>query len=97
MAVKTNRSTNVGTRKKRKRKPDHMAALDIPYDRYIEINGGEFCGICGAKPKTKRLDRDHEHKGKGRPRGLLCHRCNRALPNYITTEWLNKAWSYLER
>lgn len=80
-----------------KRKPAHMAALAISYDRYIEINGGEFCGICGTKPKTKRLDRDHEHKGNGRPRGLLCHRCNRALPNWITIDWLTKAQGYLEQ
>lgn len=44
------------TRPARKR-PAHMLALDIPYERYVEINGGEHCGICGKLPKAgRRLD-----------------------------------------
>lgn len=39
-------------------------------------NGG--CAICGAKPKTRSLNVDHNHKTMW-VRGLLCHLCNRAL------------------
>lgn len=75
-----------------------MAVLKgLTYEDCIEINGGEHCGICGARPKTRRLDRDHEHKGNGALRGLLCIRCNLALPNRITIEWLKLAIAYLKR
>lgn len=75
-----------------------MAALDLSYEHYIEINGGESCGICGAAPsKGRRLDRDHEHRGAGRARGLLCHMCNRSLRHGVTIEWLRAAADYLER
>lgn len=75
-----------------------MAVLrDLSYEECIQINGGEHCGICGAKPKTRKLDRDHEHKGSGAIRGILCIRCNLALPNRVTLEWLRLAVAYLER
>jgi hypothetical protein len=49
-------------------RPAHMAALDLPYEHYVEINGGEFCGICGAEPKDgRRLNRDHLHENEGDP------------------------------
>lgn len=74
-----------------------MAALDIAYERYVELNGGEHCGICGAERKPeKRLDRDHDHK-TGRPRGLLCWACNRQLRTWATVEWLLAAAAYLKR
>lgn len=79
-----------------RRQPAHRKALEVTYDDYIALNGGEHCGICGRKPsKTRRLDRDHCHK-TGKPRGLLCARCNRALPAWLETQWLLKAWMYLE-
>jgi len=39
-----------------------------------------LCWICG-KPQDggKRLATDHEHKGLGEVRGLLCRRCNTLL------------------
>jgi hypothetical protein len=56
-----------------------MKALEIPYEEYVILNGGENCGICGKKPGSRRrLDRDHCHK-TGRPRGLLCPRHNQGL------------------
>lgn len=74
-----------------------MAALELDYERYIEINGGEVCGICGRKPSARRkLDRDHCH-ASGVARGLLCARCNRALASHITVEWLQAAITYLEK
>lgn len=80
-----------------RKRPAHSAVLrDVPYEKWVEIFG-ETCGICGRKPSAnRRLDRDHDHK-TGMPRGLLCARCNRALPGHITVQWLYAAIRYLER
>lgn len=75
-----------------------MAALDLPYEHYIEINGGEHCGICGAaRSPDRRLQRDHDHRGPGHPRGLLCFACNRWLRGFMTIDWMRRAIAYLER
>lgn len=80
-----------------------MQALNLSYEHYIEINGGEFCAICGTLPKPNRkLDRDHAHEGDGIARGLLCTKCNRTLIKtrfglQVTPEWLRAAADYLER
>lgn len=80
-----------------RKRPAHMAALDLPYEHFVQINGGEFCGICGAERKPeKRLDRDHDHR-TGLPRGLLCWSCNRQLRTWSTVEWLLAAAAYLQR
>lgn len=75
-----------------------MVALETDYEDYVVINGGEFCGICERPRKEveRRLDRDHDHR-TGQPRGLLCHKCNRALPSWMTAEWLDAAAAYLRR
>jgi Recombination endonuclease VII len=79
-------------------KDKHEAALrDLTYEDYIEINGGEFCGICGCGPGTRRLHRDHEHKGDGTARGLLCFRHNLVIPDYMTLELARAVVAYLER
>jgi hypothetical protein len=62
------------------------------YDAMLKAQGGG-CAICGNPPKTRRLDVDHDHK-TGKVRGLLCHRCNRALPNWMTGDWLLWAYAY---
>ena len=55
------------------------------------------CAICGREPSpNRRLDMDHDHL-RMIMRGLLCHRCNRALPAWITPDWLRKAAIYLEK
>ena len=54
---------------------------------------GPACQICGNVPK-RGLDQDHDHK-TNRTRGWLCHRCNRALPSWVTAEWLLDAAYYL--
>jgi Recombination endonuclease VII len=56
---------------------------------------GPACQICGNVPK-RGLDQDHDHK-TGLTRGWLCHRCNRALPNWVTYLWLLKAARYVFR
>ena len=56
-----------------------------------------MCGICGRLPSPKRrLDIDHDHREMF-IRGLLCPRCNRALPTWITPAWLRAAADYLDR
>jgi hypothetical protein len=44
-----------------------------------------------------RRDEENEHSGDGKPRGILCFRCNAALRPYMTAEWLQKAVEYLSR
>lgn len=78
------------------RQPAHRAVLaEVPYEDCVE-RFGEVCGICGAPPRARRLHRDHDHRA-GDIRGLLCFRCNAALRNYMTADWLRKALAYLER
>lgn len=75
-----------------------MSALDFDYEYYLALNGGvERCAICGRGPTpNRRLNRDHDHK-TGKPRGLLCTRCNRALHDYMTLEWIENTVAYLRR
>lgn len=66
---------------------------EAEYDaRLVAQNGG--CAICGTTPKTRRFHVDHDHR-TGAVRGLLCHRCNRNLPAWVTPEWLHRAADYL--
>jgi hypothetical protein len=86
--------TACGAPRPAKRQPAHRAVLDeLPYEWWAE-RFGELCNICGAEPGTRRLHRDHDH-GTGEPRGLLCHRCNRGLPNWAGVDWLRAAADYL--
>lgn len=70
----------------------------MPYEEWI-ARFGDRCNICGREASgVRRLDRDHDHKAEvPTPRGLLCARCNRALPSWLTVEWLEKALAYLRR
>lgn len=78
------------------RAPAHRAVLDVPYERW-EVAYGDRCNICGREAtEGSRLHRDHDH-ATGDARGLLCHLCNRALPNRVTSEWLRDAADYLDR
>jgi len=65
------------------------------YEELLASQGG-VCAICGSSPKTKRLNIDHDHKTM-EVRGLLCHKCNRALPDWVTSTWLRAAADYLEQ
>jgi hypothetical protein len=72
-------------------------ALDLSYEAYVELNGGEHCGICGRPPApARRHDRDHDH-ATGLPRGLLCPVCNQRLARRVTEDWLAAAVAYLKR
>jgi hypothetical protein len=86
----------VGKRPKA-RKPAHKAALEIPYEWYVE-QFGERCGICGDPPKNgRRLCRDHSHRAPYKPRGLLCFLCNKNLPYWADVDWCLNATRYLDR
>lgn len=64
------------------------------YEAMARQQGG-VCKLCGHPPKKRRLYVDHDHRTK-RVRGLLCFRCNRALPDYITDSvWFRRAYEYL--
>jgi hypothetical protein len=79
-----------------RKRPKHQMVLETPYELWVE-RFGERCGVCGRPPGPNRnLDRDHDHR-TGAPRGLLCHRCNRALPDWVTADWLQRALTYLTR
>lgn len=65
------------------------------YDALLKAQGGR-CAICRARPKSKRLAVDHDHK-TGAVRGLLCSRCNHDL---MGSAWDSLAlvvalWHYL--
>lgn len=47
------------------------------YRALLDAQGGR-CAICRARPRSKRLAVDHDHKS-GAVRGLLCSRCNHDL------------------
>lgn len=79
-------------RRKPKRAPD-LGVTDAEYQALLTLQGGG-CAICHRPPKTRRLHVDHDH-ATGRVRGLLCHRCNRNLPTWVTPEWLDRARDYL--
>src|SRR5574338_486809 len=65
------------------------------YDRLLEGQGGH-CARCRWLPSPKRrLDIDHDHRSM-RYRGLLCARCNRALPSWMSAAWLRSAADYLD-
>lgn len=78
------------------RKPTRAKGLgvsDEQYARLLAAQGGH-CALCQNGPKTRRLHVDHEHS-TGYVRGLLCHRCNRVLPTWVTAGWLGRAAHYL--
>lgn len=99
------------TRAKKKRHPIRAAtrharakaigiALMGGYAAQLAKQGGS-CAICGTRPKTRRLNIDHEHQGQaGAVRGLLCPRCNRGLgwfrdrPDLLETAAIYLKWGW---
>jgi hypothetical protein len=65
------------------------------YPALLKYQGGG-CATCGRPPsETRRLDLDHDHKMMV-VRGLLCVRCNRALPDWLTSDLLRTMADYLD-
>lgn len=85
-------------RRRRKQPKQHRDFLDTirpHYDRLLEEQGGG-CAICRRPPsERRRLDIDHWHH-EMRYRALLCSRCNRALPYWVTSAWLRSAAQVLD-
>lgn len=80
------------------RKPTRAKQLgvsDTVYAAMLDAQGGH-CALCSNTPKTRRLHVDHDHR-TGAVRGLLCHRCNRALASWVTPEWCYAVARYLNR
>lgn len=71
-----------------------LGISDAEYERLLAAQHGH-CAICPNTPKTRRLHVDHDH-ATGAVRGLLCHRCNRNLPTWVTALWLARASYYLQ-
>ncbi len=93
---RTSQKCTCGQLRPAARRPKHQLVLELPYEIWAE-KFGERCNICGRPPgPNRRLDRDHDHRS-GSWRGLLCFRCNKALPDWMTVEWLKRAIAYLER
>jgi hypothetical protein len=80
------------------KKPTRAKGLGVDDERYAIMlaDQGGGCAICGATPKSRRLNVDHDHK-TGAVRGLLCHACNRFLLPRWTPERLRVAANYVER
>lgn len=78
------------------RRHKRRAELGLSDEQYLSLLAlqGGTCALCPATPKARRLNTDHDH-ATGKVRGLLCHRCNRALPAWIRVEWLQRAIEYL--
>ena len=89
----------VARRRRRRPAKKHTELLNRArphYDRLLAEQGG-VCAICERLPNPKRrFDIDHDHT-EMYVRGLLDPRCNRALPGWVTPEWLRAAADYLER
>lgn len=83
--------------RRRRRARKHVDFLNEHRHRYEELleEQGGVCGICGRPPNPKRkFDLDHDHKEMF-IRGLLCPRCNRAIPSWMDAAWMVKAAIYL--
>ena len=66
------------------------------FDETLAVQGGG-CAICGATNSGKmkgRLCVDHDH-GAGKPRGILCTRCNNFIGQIETAGILDSALLYL--
>lgn len=80
------------------RKQEHALLLRQAKKRYDEMLAAQdgHCALCPNVAGERRLHIDHDHKTM-EVRGLLCFRCNRALPDYVTAAWLRAAADYVER
>jgi hypothetical protein len=79
----------------RKRRQSELPGAAELYDRLLAEQDGH-CALCETTPKTRRLHIDHDH-ATGRVRGLLCFRCNNALPAWVDERWFYRAASYVAR
>lgn len=86
-------------RRKPKKKSAHQILLAANRHRYEDLLAaqGGGCALCGRLPSIKKkLDLDHDHNTM-QIRGLLCFRCNRALPYWMDSQWLLRAATYVAK
>lgn len=95
--------------KPKRRVPEHEKTLRddtyhnvyLPFAAAVHGVTDESCNICGRPRDGKHHHRDHGHNRDelsfGRPRGILCFKCNSLLPREATEEWLHQAYLYLRR
>jgi hypothetical protein len=78
------------------RKPTRARQLGVTDDEYARLLAAQdgHCALCPNTPKTRRLHVDHDH-ATGRVRGLLCFRCNKFLPSWVTREWALRVAEYV--
>jgi hypothetical protein len=83
--------------KSSRRTPKRAAQLGVTDDEYARLLAAQdgHCALCPNRPKSRRLHVDHDHATR-QVRGLLCHRCNRALPTWVTAAWLVRAAMYVD-
>jgi hypothetical protein len=75
------------------KRAEQLGVTDDEYARLLAAQDGH-CALCPNRPKSRRLHVDHDHATR-QVRGLLCHRCNRTLPTWVTAEWCYRAAAYL--
>lgn len=85
----------MASRTKTPKRAKALGVTDEQYDAMLAAQDGH-CALCPSKPGTRRLHVDHDHR-TGKIRALLCHRCNRALPSWVTRDWLYNAMIYMGR
>lgn len=77
-----------------------LSSIDMTFEEYktLKRNHKGVCAICGLKNKSKReLSIDHSHK-TGKPRGLLCGKCNLGIGLLLDSpRLLEKAIKYLRK
>ena len=103
----TSQKCECGARRPKKRVAPHAKALrDVSYDAYLDVNErihgvDEVCAVCGKEREGRRFDRDHDHTSgapwSGKPRGLVCVRCNLLMPPKLTPEISRLIAAYLTR
>ena len=71
---------NVATRDRIQFKASIKRLYGISVEEYGRLLESQsfVCAICFESPHGRDLDVDHDHE-TGQVRGLLCHKCNRAL------------------
>ena len=93
----------------KQRRRDRVALLGLrgwtrnQFDEAMEAQGG-VCAIClepemqnNATGAARRLSADHDH-ATGRPRGLLCAKCNPSLHRFESLpNWAERALAYLAK
>lgn len=100
-SLRRHRSTPEGRHKHReasRRYTWKARGIDITPERYDELLASQNgrCAICREPPISRRLSVDHDH-ATNEIRGLLCHKCNRALGSLASISLLVRAIFYLKK